>query len=789
MNVLKRNGKLEPVDFSKIQTRLDLLRDERKLTQVDTILLAKAVVQGLRDGIATTELDTLAAETAAVRVYEHPEYSAMAAAIEISSLHKETCGSFSDNCARLAAYKHPVTGEPAPLLSKSVAGIVAANAAKLDAAIDYTKDYDFSYFGFRVLAKSYLLRMNGKVAERPQQLLLRVALGVYKDDVDSAIAMYRDMADKYYIHATPTLFNSGTPRPQMSSCFLLTMEADSIDGIYDTLKTCAVISKYAGGIGVSMHKIRASGSYIAGTNGSSNGLVPMLQVYNSTARYVDQGGGKRKGSFAMYLEPWHADIESWLDLRKTHGKEEDRARDLFYGLWTPDLFMQRVKDNGSWSLFCPNEAPGLADVWGADFEALYAKYEAVPGLARKTMPARELWDQFKASKRETGLPYVMFKDTCNRLSNQQNLGTIRSSNLCCEIVEYTAPDEVAVCNLASLNLRKFVYQDDAGDWQYDFNQLIAKARCLVRNLNKVIDETFYPVPAAERSNLRHRPIGIGVQALADAFAIMGLAWEDEGARILNRQIFAAIYYAAVTESVAQVKAGAKPYASFAGSPASQGKFHFDLAGVKPLAGSFGPRCPVFDWETLRADMVEHGLRNSLLVAPMPTASTSQILGNNECFEPFTSNMYLRRVLAGEFIVVNEHLVRDLTAIGKWTKQTSMEIVAAKGSIQDIEGIPDELKRRYKTVWETPQLRVVQLAADRQPYVDQSQSMNIHMADPKPKHLDSMHFKAWELGCKTGSYYLRTIPKVYPVNVTVDRAPAQNMSSSNLSESDCAMCGS
>lgn len=814
MHVVKRNGELEAVDIGKIQKRLDALRDERKLDQVETVPLAQMVVRGLRDRITTTELDSLAAETAAPRVMEHPDYGKMAAAIEVSSLHKETLDSFSKNVAVMAVYVHPVTGKPAPLISAEVAAIVAANAAKLDEAIDYNKDYDFSYFGFMVFKKSYLLKMNGKTVERPQQLFMRVAVGIYKTDIEGAITMYTDLADKWYIHATPTLFNSGTPRPQMSSCFLLTMAADSIDGIYDTLSNCAKISKYAGGIGISTHKIRAQGSYIAGTNGVSNGLVPMLQVFNNTARYVDQGGGKRKGSFAIYLEPWHADVEVWLDLRKTHGKAEQRALDLFYALWTPDLFMKRVQENGNWSLFCPHEAPGLADVWGPEFEALYAKYEAVEGLARKTMSARDLWDHIKSVKRETGTPYIMFKDTCNRLSNQQNLGTIRSSNLCCEIVEYSAPDEIAVCNLASLNLRKFVVQT-ADSTVYDFEALIDKTRRVTRNLNHVIDVNFYPLPEAERSNMRHRPIGIGVQALADTFAIMGLAWEDEGARILNRQIFAAIYYGAMSESVALakelffknkaefVKTGDgdwfEPghYSSFPGSPTSEGKFHFDLAGVAPLVGSFNHKCPVFDWETLRQDMVMYGMRNSLLVAPMPTASTSQIMGNNECFEPFTTNMYSRRVLAGEFTVVNEHMVQTLTKLGMWTDKIRMEIIAAEGSVQNIVGLPSDVKRLYKTVWEIPQKIIVQMAADRQPYVDQAQSMNIHMANPTLKQLDSVHFYAWKHGCKCGSYYLRTRPKVNPIQVTVDHEVVmaakmrenQSMLASTMNGSDCLMCGS
>jgi len=810
MFVIKRSGKKEAVQLGKIQTRLDTIRDEQKLN-VETVALAQKVVEGLHNGVTTNELDTLAAETSAAKMMQHPDYSRMAAAIEVSSLHKETEESFSKNIAAMAAYVHPITGKSAPLISKEVAAIVAAHAERLDAAIDYSRDYKFLYAGFMVLKKSYLLKMHDKVAERPQQLFMRVAVGMHMADIDSAIQVYHDMSQKYYIHATPTLYNGGTCHPQMSSCFLLTMKEDSIDGIFETLKRCASISKYAGGIGLSMHKIRAQGSYICGTNGNSNGIVPMLQVFNNTARYVDQGGGKRKGSFAIYLEPWHADVEDFLELKKTHGKHERRALDLFYALWIPDLFMKRVESNGEWSLFCPNEAPGLADVWGEEFDALYTKYETTPGLARKTMKAQDLWTSIKSTKRETGLPYFMFKDTCNRLSNQQHLGTIRSSNLCTEIVEFTAPDETAVCNLASMNLRAFTYQDESGAWQYDFETLIVKTRQVTRNLNAVIDVNFYPLESARKSNMQHRPIGIGVQALADTFAIMRIPFDSDEARVLNRQIFAAMYYAAVSESVAMAKElyytnraayelangpgsgdACEPgyYPSFPGSPTSKGLFAFDLAGVKPLMGSFGPKCPAFNWDAIRADMVIYGLRNSLLIAPMPTASTSQILGNNECFEPFTSNAYMRRVLAGEFIVMNLHMVSDLMDRGMWTEKVRMELIASGGSLQNIDGVPDDLKARYKTVWEISQKVVIQMAADRQPYICQAQSMNIHTVAPTLAQLDAMTFFAWKSGVKTGSYYLRTRPRVDPIKVTVDHQIVRSMAKRRAAiEDDCDNCGS
>ncbi len=645
----------------------------------------------------------------------------------------------------------------------------------------------FDFFGFKTLEKSYLLRVDGEVAERPQQMFLRVAVGIHKEDIDAAIETYDLMSRRFFTHATPTLFNGGTPRPQLSSCFLLTMRDDSIDGIYDTLKNCACISKFAGGIGLSIHNIRATNSYIRGTNGTSNGIVPMLRVFNDTARYVDQGGGKRKGSFAIYLEPWHADIYDFLELKKNTGKDEARARDLFYALWTPDLFMERVEANGTWSLFCPNEAPGLADVCGADFKALYETYEK-EGRARKVVQAQHLWFEVLKAQIETGVPYMLYKDAANLKSNQKNLGVIKSSNLCTEIIEYTAPDEIAVCNLASIALNMFVVKGADGRPAYDFVELTRIAKVVTRNLNKVIDVNYYPVPEAERSNMRHRPIGIGVQGLADTFAMMKLPFEDPGAMELNTCIFEAIYYGAV-EASCELAELHGPYASFAGSPASKGQLQFDMWNVKPSSGRF-------DWDALKARVVKHGLRNSLLLAPMPTASTAQILGNNESTEPFTSNVYNRRVLAGEFPVVNKHLLRDLIEAGLWTPEVRLQIIADRGSIQRVKGIPEHLKDLYKTVWEIKQKTIIDQAANRGAYICQSQSLNIHMAgacaptrpkvlrnkaqppppphththttDPNNAKLTSMHFYAWKAGLKTGMYYLRTRQKVDAIQFTVDQ---------------------
>lgn len=722
----------------------------------------------------------------------HPDYALLAGRICVSNLHKKTNPEFAEVAQALRDYVHPKvsvvarasappakhraapslpaqTGAPAPLMSAAVNDIVQANKERLQAAIDYDRDYMFDFFGFKTLERSYLLKMHGKIAERPQHMYMRVALGIHGEDVDAAIETYNLMSLRYFTHATPTLFNAGTDRPQLSSCFLLTMKGDSIDGIYDTLKQCACISKFAGGIGLSIHNIRATDSYIRGTNGSSNGIVPMLRVFSNTARYVDQGGGKRKGSFAVYLEPWHADILSFLDLKKNHGKEEARARDLFYALWVPDLFMKRVQAGGTWTLMCPNECPGLADCWGDEFEALYEKYEA-EGRGRKTMDAQKLWYAVLDSQIETGTPYILYKDACNRKSNQQHLGTIKSSNLCTEIVEYTAPDEVAVCNLASIALPMFVKDAEEGEAAaaaaastgskvFDFELLERITRVATKNLNKVIDVNYYPVPEARKSNMRHRPVGIGVQGLADVFALMRMPFDSPEAKALNRDIFETMYYGAVAASI-EVAAVDGPYETYEGSPASQGKLQFDLWGVTPSERH--------DWAGLKAELAKHGMRNSLLLAPMPTASTAQILGNNEATEPFTSNIYNRRVLAGDFTVVNKHMMRDLIALDMWTPEIRNLVIAHRGSIQNIPGIPDHIKALYKTVWEIKQRVLLDMAADRAPFICQSQSMNLHIADPTHGKLTGAHFHSWKLGLKTGMYYLRTRPKADAIQFTVDQ---------------------
>lgn len=751
MYVVKRNGKQEPVHFDKITTRIEKLSYGLNRDYVNPVEIAKVVIQGLYDGIPTTELDNLAAETAASLTTKHPDYAILAARIAVSNLHKNTKKSFSETIKDLYQYVSPKTGQQAPLVADDVYEIVKQNADKLDAAIIYNRDYDYDYFGFKTLERAYLLKLNNKVAERPQHMIMRVAVGIHKEDIDSAIETYQLMSEKWFTHATPTLFNAGTPKPQLSSCFLLTAQDDSIEGIFNTLKQTALISQSAGGIGLSIHNIRATGSYIRGTNGQSNGLVPMLRVFNDTARYVDQGGGRRKGSFAIYLEPWHADIFEFLDLRKNHGKEEHRARDLFYALWVSDLFMKRVKTNGEWSLFCPNEAPGLYDCYGATFEALYTQYER-EGRARKTIKAQELWFAILEAQIETGTPYILYKDACNEKSNQKNLGTIRSSNLCTEIIEYTSKDEVAVCNLASIALNKFVANDT-----FDFQKLYDITYVVTKNLNKVIDVNYYPVPEARNSNMRHRPIGIGVQGLADAFILLKLPFDSDEARILNKNIFETIYYASLVASKdLAIKDG--HYETFKGSPISQGIFQFDMWNVTPTDR--------WDWEGLRKEVMQHGVRNSLLLAPMPTASTSQILGNNECFEPYTSNIYSRRTLSGEFVIVNKHLMKDLVDLGLWNDDMKDNIIRHNGSIQNIKGIPDYLKEVYKTVWELSQRNIIDMAADRGAYICQSQSMNLFIENPNFGKLSSMHFYAWEKGLKTGIYYLRTKAAADPIKFTI-----------------------
>ena len=703
--------------------------------------------------VTSKQIDDLLAETCAYMTIVHPDYSILASRISVSSLHKETPDTFFEAMKKLKEYIDRA-GRKAPLISDEVYEIIEANKEKIEEHIDFQRDHTYDYFGFKTLERSYLLKVDDKIVERPQTMLMRVSIGIHKKDLESAFETYDLMSQKWFTHATPTLFNSGTPKPQMSSCFLLAMRDDSIEGIFETLQQCAVISKNAGGIGLAVHCIRSTSSYIRGTNGHSNGLVPMLRVFNDTARYVDQGGGKRKGAFAIYLEPWHADIYDFLNLRKNHGKEEQRARDLFYALWVCDLFMKRVQDDGEWTLFCPNECPRLYETWGKEFEEIYTTYEK-EGKGRKTVKAQHLWNAILESQIETGVPYMLYKDHANGKSNQQNLGTIKSSNLCTEIIEYTDKDQVAVCNLASISLPRYVTEDG----EYDFEKLHSVTRTITRNLNRVIDANFYPVPEAEYSNFRNRPIGIGVQGLADAFQKMKIPFEDERANDLNKKIFETIYHAAVSMSLDLAKEEG-PYETFKGSPISEGKFQFDLWNVKPYTDRY-------DWDALREEVKTHGIRNSLLVAPMPTASTSQVLGNNESFEPYTSNIYTRRVLAGEFICVNQHLVRDLIKAGLWTWEVKNALMGSNGSLQDVSGIPDDLKKLYKTVWEIPQKTLLNLAIERAPYICQSQSLNVFMGEPTFAKMSSMHFYAWKNGLKTGSYYLRTQAAADSIKFTVN----------------------
>jgi len=759
MYVVKRDGRHQEVMFDSITKRIRALCEGLDPKYVDPVRVTQKVIEGLHNGICTSEIDTLAAETCAYMSQKHPDFSTLAARIAVSNLHKNTSPSFSETCRALHQYVDD-QGRSASLIADDVADFINANASQLDAAIDYTRDFEYDYFGFKTLEKSYLLRVHNKIIERPQGMIMRVACGIHVGNLDAVLQSYNLMSQRYFTHATPTLFNAGTPTPQMSSCFLLTMKDDSILGIYDTLKQCALISKSAGGIGVAVSNVRAKGSYIRGTNGYSNGLVPMLRNFNETARYVDQGGGKRKGSFAMYLEPWHADVFEFLEMRKNHGKEEQRARDLFYALWVPDLFMRRVKEDADWTLFCPNEAfdaetgKGLMDMWGEEFERLYAQLEAA-GKGRKTVKAQQLWFRILESQMETGTPYMLYKDHANRKSNQQNLGTIHCSNLCTEIVEYTSPDEFAVCNLASIALPAFV---KSGGEEYDFQNLYEVTKVVTKNLNKVIDRNYYPVEQAKNSNMRHRPIGIGVQGLADAFLLMRLPFESDAARELNQDIFETIYFAACDAScdLAEVEGA---YDSYQGSPMSKGQLQFDMWGIEPKSGRW-------DWASLRKRIAQFGMRNSLLVAPMPTASTAQILGNNESFEPYTQNLYVRRVLSGEFVQVNRHLLRDLIQRGLWTEEMRLQLIAHNGSVQKLD-LPAELKELYKTVWEIKQRFVVDMAADRGAYIDQSQSLNIHMIDVTTAKLSSMHFHGWQLGLKTGMYYLRTKAATDAIKFTVE----------------------
>ena len=785
MYVIKRDGRKEAVKFDKITARIKkLCYGLNPLVTPEKV--AMKVIEGLYDGVTTSELDNLAAEVAATNTIAHPDYALLASRIAVSNLHKNTKKSFSSSIEDLYKYVDPKTGQKAPLISEEVYKVIKKNSDVLDSTIIYDRDFRYDYFGFKTLERSYLLKLKGEIAERPQQMLMRVAVGIHKTDIDAVVETYNYMSEGWFTHATPTLFNSGTPKPQMSSCFLLTTKEDSIAGIYDTLSQCAKISQSAGGIGLSIHDVRATGSYIKGTNGTSNGIVPMLRVFNDTARYVDKGGGKRKGSFAIYVEPWHADVFDFLDLKKNHGKEEQRARDLFYALWIPDLFMQRVEDNGDWTLMCPHECPGLSDTYGKKFEKLYLKYEN-EGKGKKTIKAQDLWFKILESQIETGTPYMLYKDAANEKSNQKNLGTIKSSNLCTEIMEYTEPDEVAVCNLASIALTKFVM-----DGNFDFEKLFKVAYRVTKNLDKVIDANYYPVPEAKNSNMRHRPIGIGVQGLADAFILMRYAFESAEAKQLNKDVFETIYYAAVTASK-DLAIDNGPYESWKGSPISKGILQFDLWNIKPSDR--------WEWDLLREEIKKHGVRNSLLLAPMPTASTAQILCNNECFEPYTSNIYTRRVLSGEYIIVNKHLLRDLVKLGIWNDRLKNKLMASNGSIQNIDEIPDNIKALYKTAWEISQKVILDMAADRGAYIDQSQSLNIFMENSNFAKLTSMHFYGWKAGLKTGMYYLRTKSATDAIKFTLDKAvmaePVAKTEEERLAEincslddpDDCVSCGS
>eukprot|EP00257_Ricinus_communis_P026656 XP_025014070.1 ribonucleoside-diphosphate reductase large subunit isoform X1 [Ricinus communis] len=783
MYVIKRDGHQETVHFDKITARLKKLSYGLNSEYCDPVLVAQKVCSGFYKGVTTTQLDELAAETAAAMTTNHPDYAILAARVAVSNLHKNTKKSFSETIKLMYSHINKRSGQKASLIADDVYEIIMKNATRLDSEIIYDRDFDYDYFGFKTLERSYLLKIDGKIVERPQHMLMRVAIGIHKDDVESAVKTYHLMAQRWFTHATPTLFNAGTPQPQLSSCFLGCMKDDSIEGIFDTLKECAVISKVAGGIGLSVHNVRATGSFICGTNGESNGIVPMLRVFNDTARYVDQGGGKRKGAFAIYLEPWHADIFEFLDLRKNHGKEERRARDLFYALWIPDLFMERVRGDGSWSLFCPNEAPGLADCWGEEFEKLYTFYED-GDRAKKVIPARKLWFEILNSQIETGTPYMLFKDSCNRKSNQQNLGTIKSSNLCTEVIEFTSPTETAVCNLASIALPRFVRERgvpigshssklvgsrDSKTRYFDFAKLAEITVTITANLNKIIDINYYPVDTARRSNLRHRPMGIGVQGLADTFILLGMPFDSLEAQQLNKDIFETIYYHALKSS-SELAAIDGPYETYKGSPVSKGILQMDMWGVIPSDR--------WDWNVLREMISKNGVRNSLLVAPMPTASTSQILGNNECFEPYTSNIYSRRVLSGEFVVVNKHLLHDLTEIGLWSHALKNKIIYENGSVAKVPEIPEQLKAIYKTVWEIKQKTLVDMAVARGCYIDQSQSLNIHMDQPDLGKLTSLHFYAWSKGLKTGMYYLRTRAAADAIKFTVDTSVLKHQENVN-----------
>ena len=768
MRVTKRDGQLMTVEFDKILRRLKILGNEAGI-KINYTSLAMKVIDQLFDGISTTKIDELSAEQCASMGSTHYDYTTLAGRIVVSNHHKNTNPSFREVMTELYNFIDK-RGKPSPLVSDELYKIVCDDTdGELDKLCDFSRDYLIDYFGFKTLERAYLMKVDGKTVERPQHMWLRVAIGIHGYDMTSVKETYEYMSRKYFTHATPTLFNAGTPHPQLSSCFLQAMESDSIDGIYNTLKECALISKWAGGIGMHIHNVRASGSHIRGTNGQSNGIVPMLKVFNNTAKYVDQGGGRRNGSFAIYLEPWHADVEMFLQMRKNHGDEELKARDLFYAMWIPDLFMERIKENGKWTLMCPDECPGLADVYGDDFLALYTKYER-EGKGRNTVNARDLWFQILDAQMETGTPYILFKDACNKKSNQKNVGTIKSSNLCTEIVEYSDENETAVCNLASIALPAFV----SADGVMDYEELHKVSRIVTNNLNRVIDVNYYPTPKTQRSNFRHRPVGIGVQGLADVFMMMGLPFHSDEAKLINKRIFETIYHAALEKSC-ELAMRYGPYETFAGSPASQGILQFDMWKVDPTNDRY-------DWTELKRRIMKYGIRNSLLMAPMPTASTSQILGYNECIEPITSNIYNRRTMAGEFILTNKYLMTDLLKLDLWNDKIKNNIIANNGSVQHIEAIPQEIRDKYKTVWELPMKHLIDMSADRGAFICQSQSLNLWLEDPNYNSLTSMHFYSWSKGLKTGIYYLRRRARHQAQKFTIE--PERKQSAGG----ECEMCG-
>lgn len=786
MFVTKRNGHQEIVSFDKILKRIKTLGQEANIKINYTTLVMKVIDQ-LFSGISTTKIDELSAEQCASMASIHPDYNVLAGRITVSNHHKNTTASFSEVMKELYNYQD-IHGKHSPLVTKEFVGVVDEHSAYFDALCDYERDYLIEYFGFKTLERSYLMKINGKTAERPQHMWLRVAIGIHGSNIERIKETYEFMSQKYFTHATPTLFNAGTLYPQLSSCFLLAMESDSMEGIYNTLTDCALISKWAGGIGLHIHNIRASGSKIRGTNGESSGICPMLRVFNNTAKFVNQGG-KRNGSFAIYLEPWHADIEIFLQMRKNHGDEELKARDLFYAIWMPDLFMERVKADAQWTLMCPDECQGLADVYGEEFVDLYTSYEN-SGKGRKTMKARDLWFQILDAQMETGTPYICYKDACNKKSNQKNLGTIKSSNLCVEVVQYSNENETAVCNLASIALPTFINTEDPDNPYFDYEKLHHVAKIVTYNLNKIIDVNFYPTEKTRTSNQRHRPIGIGIQGLADVFIILGLPFASDAARQINKDIFETIYHGAVEQSC-EMAIVEGPYETFQGSPASQGLLQFDLwkSEAEKGIGESDHSNDRYDWTALKEKVVQNGLRNSLLLAPMPTASTSQILGFNECIEPITSNIYNRRTLAGEFILANKYLMNDLIKLDLWNEKIKNNIIANHGSVQHIESIPIEIREKYKTVWEIPMRALIDMAADRGIYVCQSQSLNLWLEDPNYSSLTSMHFYSWSKGLKTGIYYLRRRGRHQAQQFTIE--PEKKDSSGNMYEENeeeiCEMC--